>query len=252
MFRRFGRLSLPVVGVLMLVGLWADVASGSRKATGKEATAVDAPALKACDAKQRELIAAGDSSGQVPCHRRAAPRISTVNPRFGFSYETGEQWSGALVHRSTARSEDWRIVATQGSGINSCRYWLQHAPTAVVRDLDLEGVSSDGSRVEHCGAPEPRALIQDLEGGLYKPKSFCPSNHTCFSHAHWLTWGTTAVAEAMAMGGGPGGPVLTYQTKITFSKIQSLCGGRRYTQATWSRGATTFIRVGGCGTWSGG
>lgn len=109
------------------------------------------------------------------------------------------------------------------------------------------GVAADNAR-----AAREVPLIQDVSGAHYKPSSFCPANQTCFSHAHWSSWGNVAVATATAHFVAPGGTNRAFHTKITLSQVRHLCGGLRYASAKWSAGHTYFIRVGTCGSWSGG
>jgi hypothetical protein len=95
-------------------------------------------------------------------------------------------------------------------------------------------------------------LIQDVSGAHYKPASFCPANHTCFSHAHWKRWGHIAVGRGTAHFETPTGGSRTFRTKITLSRVRKLCGELRYTRAVWSGWQTFFIPVGSCGIWTGG
>ncbi len=104
-----------------------------------------------------------------------------------------------------------------------------------------------------------RALIQNQGQGEYKPADFCPANHTCFASAEWIRWGSSAVAWATGTTTYPGAPEASARVKVTFSQIQSMCGGRRYTRARWtfpgdSRATqTTFMALSsGCGYWTGG
>jgi hypothetical protein len=78
--------------------------------------------------------------------------VSTVSSQYAYSYVVGERWSGALLRRPSFRSTAWMIVATQGSGINSCSYWLHHAPPQVVFDLELMGANTSGYS-ERCAQP---------------------------------------------------------------------------------------------------
>jgi hypothetical protein len=95
-------------------------------------------------------------------------------------------------------------------------------------------------------------LTQDISGADYKPASFCPANHTCFSHTRWKLWGRTAVGHGTAHFTTPTGASRTFRTKITLSRVRRLCGGLRYTRAVWSGGQTFFTQVGSCGIWTGG
>lgn len=142
-----------VVGVAVaLIVFIPSAALAARDATRREARRIEQTALAACAVKQRYLIAAGDAEGHVPCRTPRPPRVSTVNPSFAYSYAVGEQWSGALLHRSSHHSTHWSIVATQGSGINPCSYWNRHAPPPVIRDLELKGTDKYGY-AEECDPP---------------------------------------------------------------------------------------------------
>jgi hypothetical protein len=104
------------------------------------------------------------------------------------------------------------------------------------------------------------ALIESDGSGLYKPRSFCPSNHTCFSDARWIRWESVAVAWAYGTTQYPGGPAFRQHQKveIRLSRVRRICGGERYTRVSWRYpGTAASIRAffepltGGCGFWTG-
>jgi hypothetical protein len=123
--------------------------------------------------------------------------------------------------------------------------------TRRVLSLMVLSVVAAGGFAAAAGAGS-RPLVQDLTGGHFKPASFCPANHTCFSHVHWKRWNGIAVGRGTADFQAPGGAPRTFTTKITLSRVRRLCGGLRYTRAVWHGGNTTFIRLGNCGAWTGG
>ena len=158
-----------------------------------------------------------------------------------------------MLRRSSSSATDWQVIVEQGGGINACADGLAKAPRTVVADLVLAGADADGNEVANCGsAPALARTLVQSGTGQYRPLTFCPSNHTCFTDAHWTSWGQVAVAHAVAHYSPPGGTPTTYAATVTLSEIRTMCGGTRYTRATWSQGDTTFMPVGTCGSWSGG
>lgn len=93
--------------------------------------------------------------------------------------------------------------------------------------------------------------------GLYEPRSLCPANHSCFTHARWRSWGQSAVAVAQGRTQYPGGPARTGRTTVVLSRPEPMCCGVRYTRAKWryqSGGGWTdsiFEPLGTCGFWTG-
>jgi hypothetical protein len=80
------------------------------------------------------------------------------------------------------------------------------------------------------------ALLVGVDGrGVYKPRSYCPANHMCFKRARWLVWGSTrAVARVDAKASYPGAArSLTGRIRVTFTRVRMVCGGKRYTRASW-------------------
>lgn len=72
------------------------------------------------------------------------------------------------------------------------------------------------------------------ERSLYKPPSYCPANHTCFSNADWLLWGRKrAVALATGETSYPPGPTVTEEIRFSFRAPKHICGGFFYTRARW-------------------
>ncbi len=118
------------------------------------------------------------------------------------------------------------------------------------------GIAALFSTVTTASGAKP-ALIQGGGHGLYQPDSFCPANHTCFSDAEWVRWGSTAVAWANGSTVYPGAPEYSQRVKVTFWRIRKMCGGRRYTRARWrydgDSGFTrsTLMPLAGCGIWTG-
>jgi hypothetical protein len=106
----------------------------------------------------------------------------------------------------------------------------------------------------HAGSGRP--LLPAGERNLYKPPSYCPANHTCFTEAEWLQWdGKRAVALASAETSYPSGPTVSEKIKFAFSVPKRLCGGRFYTRARWryagdSNYTTSFLLSPAC-VWSG-
>ena len=102
-------------------------------------------------------------------------------------------------------------------------------------------------------------LIPSLSSGLYKPKRFCPSNHTCFTNARWTSWGRVARARALGTTSYPGGSNGAKRgvARVTMWRVQNVCGGKRYTRAKWQyRGEmrstrSFFLPLGSCGYWTG-
>ncbi len=106
-------------------------------------------------------------------------------------------------------------------------------------------------------------LLGDGREAMYKPSRFCPSNHSCFTHAHWRSWGNTAVATAQGITGYPGGATHRGTAIVKLSDPKRMCGGVRYTKASWRYPALDypahgqwisdgFFRLpGDCGQWSG-
>lgn len=74
-----------------------------------------------------------------------------------------------------------------------------------------------------------------LYGAPPKPTKYCPANHTCFTHAHWRSWGDDrAVAIAHGSTYYPGATHgLKGKAKFVFKRPKSICGGRYFTKATW-------------------
>jgi hypothetical protein len=232
--------ALLAVGLVALCGLLAQPASAKRPPTRSER-----------DAIYRTWVSASERLGYTPPAERCFQiRVSTVNGAYASISPLNR--SGcvpangiALFHRLRVHGRpQWRLLVS-GSDL-SCPTDtfgtpVHGVPLKVLADLTWLRCSS-----------EPALIENDGRGG-YKPRSFCPSNHTCFSNAHWSRWGQTAVANATAtFYNNSTGTEDSYQTTVTFSHIQSMCGGRRYTQAAWSRGSTTLNPLGNCGGWTGG
>lgn len=101
------------------------------------------------------------------------------------------------------------------------------------------------------------ALIQSGGRGLFEPASFCPSNHSCFSNAEWVRWGSTAVAWADGVTRYPDAAEYSQRAKVTLWRPRGMCGGRRYTRARWQYEGdsavtrSTFLPLAGCGYWTG-
>jgi hypothetical protein len=78
----------------------------------------------------------------------------------------------------------------------------------------------------------PRLLKSDH--GLYRPHSYCPSNHTCFSRARWLRWTqTAAVARATGRTYYPGAAMFTERVRLRFDRPEHVCGGWYFTHVKW-------------------
>jgi hypothetical protein len=122
-------------------GLTAEGASGARRASAAERSAL------------RHLIVAACRRGSAPgapC-RLGTVRVSTVNPRFAWAESRGgDGFTAALVKRPHRTGGRWRIVAIQGGGIENCSKWERHAPRRVVRDLRLDGLRPGGTSGGRC------------------------------------------------------------------------------------------------------
>ena len=62
--------------------------------------------LTACDAVQRRLDRCWEfrRSCALPWRTHRPAPVSTINPLYAYSYVVGEQWSGALLRRSTRQA----------------------------------------------------------------------------------------------------------------------------------------------------
>jgi hypothetical protein len=108
-----------------------------------------------------------------------------------------------------------------------------------------------------AAAQAPAASPAKLYGARAKPSSYCPANHTCFSHATWKSWGgarARAVADAVTQ--YPGGSPVRGRITFTFSKPRHVCGGRYYTRASWRvkgdhQDTVAFMFTSVCGAWTG-
>lgn len=125
-----------VAGLCALVAAPADAA---RRPTRPEAHAIKRVALKACNR----------GGAPYPCRYHRA-RVSTRNARYAWADVTTDGFSAVLLRRPSRGSTRFRVVGWQGGGIGSCREWRKHAPAAVLRDLGVSGLRSDGS-VGRCG-----------------------------------------------------------------------------------------------------
>lgn len=76
-------------------------------------------------------------------------------------------------------------------------------------------------------------LLEVSNVGRYKPSSFRIANHTGFTHAHWVRWGSSAVASVTAVTQYPQASTRRYRTRLTLSRVRNMCGGQRYTRASW-------------------
>jgi hypothetical protein len=82
----------------------------------------------------------------------APPRVSTVNPRFGWiGVSAGDEYLGMVVRRSTRVAGDWHVIAREGSGAEPCSYWSRHVPSSVLWDLRITGFN--GQDPTRCGQP---------------------------------------------------------------------------------------------------
>ena len=95
-------------------------------------------------------------------------------------------------------------------------------------------------------------------GGTYKPRSYCPANHTCFKRATWTWWGSrTAKARADAHTVYPGAePGVSGRITFTFDRPRNICGGRYFTRARWRYTSSepyteATVVAGGACYWSG-
>jgi hypothetical protein len=115
-----------------------------------------------------------------------------------------------------------------------------------------------------AGASSSRPLLQSEGAARYKPNSFCPANQSCFTHARWTKWGTTAVAWAHGTTFNPPGPAHSGRAKVILSRPEAMCGGVRYTRARWRYPAFDYpdngwihsvfeelLDSGACGFWTG-
>ena len=149
-------LTLTVVAATVMcasASLFCALAAADRSPTRMEARAMNAAALADCRTQERGLGPVGTACRITSAYfgtLGGPARVSTVDARYGYVAVGAEQFSGALLKRTSPHSEDWRVVATQGSGINECSYWDAHASPGVVSDLRLFGAIS-GEETEYCG-----------------------------------------------------------------------------------------------------
>jgi hypothetical protein len=120
-------LAATAAATIAVSGMAAE-ARAERPASPTERRAIQVIALRHCP------VGGGD-----PC-RRAPVKVSTVDPRYAFGGAIGDGYSGVLVKRESGH---WRVVAVQGGGLMSCSYWEAAAPVSVIRDLRLDGISSE-------------------------------------------------------------------------------------------------------------
>lgn len=127
-----------VAATLVAVALAPATAEASRKPTRAEAKAIKRIALRACEAPGG-------------CRYRSA-RVSTRSRRYAWANVVGEGFSGVLLKRSSTRTRRFRVIATQGGGIEACSHWRKKAPRSVLRDLRISGVlNSSGTVTGSCG-----------------------------------------------------------------------------------------------------
>jgi len=225
-------------GVLVLTV--AAPAHAERPAHAGERRAIQRLAYHAC-------VRSGD-----PRCQKANVEVSTVNTHWAFGGAFGDGESGWLVHKINGH---WQVRAVFGSGVPSCSSITNLAPHHVLKDLHLffgtSPLHGNGGSCTHAAA----TLFEDLSGPRYKPRAFCPANHTCFSHTKWSKWTRdAAVGHGLAhYSSSTGSGSRTYRTKIEFRRPKHICAARAFTRAKWSDGATSFYPDGqGCGSWNGG
>jgi hypothetical protein len=79
---------------------------------------------------------------------------------------------------------------------------------------------------------------------VYKPRHFCPANHTCFRNVQWHKWGTSASATAEGHTQYPAGRPFSGKASVVLYRVRHMCGGARYTRARWRyRGDSTETRT---------
>ncbi|HWK28811.1 MAG TPA: hypothetical protein VNS09_19780 [Solirubrobacter sp.] len=124
-----GRKMTAALAALAFAGMSAGPAEAARRPTAREAKAIKAAALKACVAPPGE---------RCRWHRA---RVSTRDSRYAWANVTAEGTSGMLLKRTSGR---FRVLATQGGGVEACKRWLRHAPARVLDDLRVRGLDADG------------------------------------------------------------------------------------------------------------
>jgi curli biogenesis system outer membrane secretion channel CsgG len=123
--------------VVLMVGVLAQAAEASRAPTSKEKAAIKRVALKKCNA-----------SAPAACRFHKA-RVSTKNARYAWADVTGEGFSGVLLTRANTRTRSFKVIATQGGGVEDCSKWRSKASSAVLKDLRIVGVRG-GDDVGNC------------------------------------------------------------------------------------------------------
>ncbi len=118
------------VGALLAGG--TAPAQAAREPTPREAKAIKQAAMRSCVAP----------TGRCRWH---GARVSTRDPRFAWARITTEGFSGALLKRATPRAHRFRVVATQGGGVELCTHWRKHAPARVLADLRIGGLDASGA-----------------------------------------------------------------------------------------------------------
>jgi hypothetical protein len=71
--------------------------------------------------------------------------VSTKNGRYAWGKVVGEGFSGVLLKRANTHTRSFKVVATQGGGVEECSKWLAAAPRAVLKDLRVVGLDSSGN-----------------------------------------------------------------------------------------------------------
>lgn len=125
--------------MVTVVGLaLASSAGASRAPTAPEGQAIKAALMAACEGAQPGCVWDGHA------------RVSTVDDRYARAAAHGDAYDhSALLKRTGGR---WAVQMIQGGGVRDCREWWEHAPTRVVHDLGLSGLTIDSQRTRRCPA----------------------------------------------------------------------------------------------------
>lgn len=98
----------PLVAVLAAASLFEAQSIAARRATTREARAIERVVMRNCAAAQQH------------CRWQNA-RISTVNARFAVGFAGGDSYdNSAILRRSSNRRQDWKILIVLGGGVRAC------------------------------------------------------------------------------------------------------------------------------------
>lgn len=106
---------------------------------------------------------------------------------------------------------------------------MKLTPVASVLAMVALAVAT-GAATASSGRP---LLLAGTHTPAYKPASFCPANHSCFTRARWTRWGATARATAHGTTEYPDGPTHSGQAVVILSAPRHVCGHFLYTRAKW-------------------